>query len=180
MMPRGQGGKSDPRNGLPLCGPWSQNTIGGCHQLKTDGRIVIEPEWLEQEQIEFLAAVGWVRWNEAGQPEGLGWRHFGEWKDRVEMAEQNLGEAAQAGLGGLEEFAPDAEPILEGTDYTKVKFVGVQYDALDEKLALGDEVACMVRGRVVSVGDKVMNDGHVRHEVSVKVSSVVLDGEVEG
>lgn len=76
LWPRGQGGPSDVRNGLPLCGEFSRNTPGGCHPAKTNGTIVIEPAWLRPEQIEWLAEVGWVAWDEDGQPYGRGWRHF--------------------------------------------------------------------------------------------------------
>lgn len=76
MWPRGQGGPSDVRNGLPLCGEFSRNTPGGCHPMKTASTIVIEPDWLAQEQIDWLAEVGWVAWDEHGQPYGRGWKHF--------------------------------------------------------------------------------------------------------
>lgn len=76
MWPRGQGGPSDVRNGLPLCGEFSRNTPGGCHPKKTASTIVIEPEWLAPEQIEWLAEVGWVAWDDDGQPYGRGWKHF--------------------------------------------------------------------------------------------------------
>lgn len=76
LWPRGQGGPSDVRNGLPLCGEFSRNTPGGCHPAKTNGTIVIEPAWLRPEQIEWLAEVGWVAWDDDGQPYGRGWRHF--------------------------------------------------------------------------------------------------------
>ena len=87
------------------------------------------------------------------------------------MATQNLGEAAQAGLAGIDE---GAQETFEGMDYTKVKFNGVQHDTIESNLKIGDEVTCTVRGRVVGTGDKQMNDGHIRHEVVVKVSSVVM------
>lgn len=75
IWPRGQGGPSDPRNGLPLCGDFS-DTGENCHGRKTASTMVIRHEWLQQEQIDFLADAGWVRWDEDGQPHGRGWRHF--------------------------------------------------------------------------------------------------------
>lgn len=75
MMPRSQGGASDPRNGLPLCGPFSDTGMD-CHGRKTASTMLIRPEWLDQEQIDFLAEVDWVHWDEDGQPRGRGWRHF--------------------------------------------------------------------------------------------------------
>lgn len=68
IWPRSQGGPSDVRNGLSLC--------VAHHEAKTAGTLKIRPEWLTAEQIGFLAEVGWVRWNEAGEPEGRGYKHF--------------------------------------------------------------------------------------------------------
>lgn len=76
MWPRSQGGPSHVLNGLPLCGEFSRNTPGGCHPKKTAGTMVIQPEWLLPEQIEWLAEVGWVAWDDQGQPYGRGWKHF--------------------------------------------------------------------------------------------------------
>lgn len=72
MMPRSQQGASDPRNGLPLCGPFGN----GCHDAKTAGTLQIRREWLAAEQIEFLAAAGWVSWDDDGQTRGVGYKHF--------------------------------------------------------------------------------------------------------
>lgn len=68
IWPRGQGGKSDVRNGLPLC--------PGCHEKKTRGTLLIRPEWLTDDQIEYLAEVRWVRWEADGLPYGRGYKHF--------------------------------------------------------------------------------------------------------
>lgn len=68
MWPRGQGGRSDVRNGLPLCPTH--------HEQKTLGKLQIRPEWLTVEQIEYLAEVRWVAWDEQGQPYGRGYKHF--------------------------------------------------------------------------------------------------------
>lgn len=80
IWPRSQGGPSDPRNGLPLCGEFSKNTPGGCHPMKTASRIVIEPAWLAPDQIEWLADVGWVWWDADGEPMGRGRKHFASQK----------------------------------------------------------------------------------------------------
>lgn len=76
MMPRSQGGPSVVENGLVLCGEFSRVTPGGCHPAKTASRIVIRPEWLTPPQIAWLAQVGWVAWDDDGQPYGRGCRHF--------------------------------------------------------------------------------------------------------
>jgi hypothetical protein len=68
IKPRGQGGPSVVENGLVLC--------ASHHQAKTESRMVIRPEWLELDQLDWLKAVGWVWWDELGQPQGRGWKHF--------------------------------------------------------------------------------------------------------
>lgn len=90
-----------------------------------------------------------------------------------------LADTASAALAsvGDEDGASQAE--LEGMDYTKVRFVGVQFDSLETKPQIGDQMQFMVKGRVTGTGDEQMADGLVRHFAKVKVSSVVLD-ESEG
>jgi len=68
IMPRSQGGPSVVENGLPLC--------SAHHQAKTESRMKIDPAWLDQDQIAWLAEVAWVAWGDDGQPHGRGWRHF--------------------------------------------------------------------------------------------------------
>lgn len=86
----------------------------------------------------------------------------------------DLAEAATAGLSAVPDQDGADQQQLEGTDYAKVKFNGVQYDDIESGLKIGDEVACRVHGRVTGVGDKVMKDGHIRHEITVTVDSVQL------
>ena len=62
---------------------------------------------------------------------------------------------------------------FEGTDYTRVKFVGTRYDTLVQDLKIGQELEFKVRGRVVGVGDEEMKDGHVGHQVKLKVDGVI-------
>jgi hypothetical protein len=69
MKPRAQGGKNDVANGLPLCREH--------HEMKTDSKIKIEYEWLEDSHLRYLAEIGWVRWDDEGEPYGNGYRHFG-------------------------------------------------------------------------------------------------------
>lgn len=80
IKPRSQGGKSDVENGIPLCGAWSKTVPGGHHQMKTNGALKFDPDWLTPEQRTYLAKIGWVDWDEDGQPYGEGWRHFTERK----------------------------------------------------------------------------------------------------
>jgi 5-methylcytosine-specific restriction endonuclease McrA len=68
VWPRSQGGLSVVENGLPLCREH--------HRLKTIGRLRIWRRWLDADQLAWLAETGWVVWNDAGCPEGRGWRHF--------------------------------------------------------------------------------------------------------
>lgn len=68
IWPRSQGGPSVVENGLPLCRE--------CHDAKTASRLLIQWSWLEDAQIAWLASVGWVAWDQAGQPYGRGCRHF--------------------------------------------------------------------------------------------------------
>lgn len=76
VQERSQGGASDVENGLVLCGPWSRVTPAGCHVRKTEGRMLIEFDWLDPDQVEYLAAVGWVWWDADGVPNGPGCRGF--------------------------------------------------------------------------------------------------------
>lgn len=74
IWPRGQQGPSIVENGLALCGAWGSC---GAHALKTAGQLLIERAWLDPDQIEWLAEVGWVEWDdETGAVSGGGWRHF--------------------------------------------------------------------------------------------------------
>lgn len=68
IKPKGQGGRNDVENGLPLCEEH--------HRMKTDSQILIEWAWLDPDQIEYLATIGWVEWDADGQPFGRGMKHF--------------------------------------------------------------------------------------------------------
>jgi hypothetical protein len=76
-MPRGQGGPSVVANGGILCGPWSACSPyrGGCHAAHTNLELLWRLEWLDPDQIEWLAAVGYV-WVEDGELRGRGSRRF--------------------------------------------------------------------------------------------------------
>lgn len=72
VWPRSQGGPSVVENGLPLCGPFGN----GCHDQKTAGALQFQRSWFTERQVAWLAEVGWVAWDDDGQPRGRGWKHF--------------------------------------------------------------------------------------------------------
>jgi hypothetical protein len=69
VMPRSQGGPSVVENGTPLC--------MGCHADVDQYRARWSPAWLDPDQLVWLASVGWVDWDGAGEPFGRGCRRFG-------------------------------------------------------------------------------------------------------
>lgn len=71
VKPRSQGGKSVVENGTMLCVT--------CHDGKTNSTLKYKREWLDQDQIDWLAREGWVEWDKDGLPFGNGWKHFEEW-----------------------------------------------------------------------------------------------------
>lgn len=94
--------------------------------------------------------------------------------------DSDLGEVATAAQQTVTETDGAATPAqnrFQGMDYSKVTFVGVQYDTLAKDFEIGQDVQFLVTGRVKAIGDEAMNDGHIRHGVKVKVSSVVPAGE---
>lgn len=68
--------RADVENGLPLCGPFSRTTPGGCHPAKTAGTLRFEFGWFTATQITYLAKKGWVSWDPDGEPYGRGMKHF--------------------------------------------------------------------------------------------------------
>jgi len=72
IWPRSQGGPSVVENGLLLCGPFAP---GECHRRKTEKLLLVERSWLDQDQVDWLASVGWVEWID-GEPHGRGCRSF--------------------------------------------------------------------------------------------------------
>mgnify|MGYP002722322936 CR=1 FL=1 len=68
MKPRSQGGLSVVENGLILC---SEH-----HEQKTLSKLQIRKEWLDSDQVAWLAREGWVVWDESGDVSGRGMRHF--------------------------------------------------------------------------------------------------------
>jgi len=70
MIPRSQGGPSVVENGLPLC--------PACHQRKTEHahELLIQPEWLTDDQIRWLADNGYAWWDDEGEVYGTSRRIF--------------------------------------------------------------------------------------------------------
>ena len=84
----------------------------------------------------------------------------------------SLGEAAQS---ALHEFGDDGavqEP-LEGTDYLKVKFMGMSMDSLEEDIELGSMMTFTVEARCIGEGTDISKtDGHKKRFVKMDVQSV--------
>lgn len=87
-----------------------------------------------------------------------------------------LGDAAAAAIGTLGD--PSQEP-LDGTEFAKVKFVGMAFDSLRaedarDEVKIGDELTFIVRARCVGTGDEAnKRDGSIRHIVKMDVQSVI-------
>jgi hypothetical protein len=99
-----------------------------------------------------------------------------------DKAGPSLGETAQAGLHAVSNedgsIATDTSaPMFKGMDFTKVAFLGMNYNTLDKDYKIGDEVSFLVTGTVGAVGDEAMADGHIRHMVKVKVRGINPPGE---
>lgn len=91
--------------------------------------------------------------------------------DTVE--ETGLGDAAAAGLDHIDGEAAEGQGEFEETQATKVKFVGMAYDAFEESIQIGDEMVFIVKARCVGVGDEAMKTGGRRHLVKMDVQSVL-------
>ena len=89
------------------------------------------------------------------------------------MAEdEDLAQATAAGAADAAGGDGASAAMLEGMDYGKIKFVGVQYDTLEDLPSIGEEVTFLVKGKVVGRGEEAMADGHIRNQAKVKVESV--------
>lgn len=87
----------------------------------------------------------------------------------------DLADVARAGLDDVPETEGGATPAqgaFEGMDYTKIRFVGVNYDTIEMSPKIGDRLDFLVGGKVVEVGDKALKDGHIQHIVKVDVDHV--------
>lgn len=86
----------------------------------------------------------------------------------------SLAEAATSALSDVADQDGAATDVLDGMDYTKVKFLGMSYDSLETTPDIGTEMEFVVRGRVKGWGEDERKDGHRVKFVKVDVSSVVL------
>lgn len=89
---------------------------------------------------------------------------------------QDLADIATAG-NQVSDIGGAQQDPFENTDYSKLKFLGVQQDMLETELKIGDEVTAIVKGRIVGDAHDRMKDGHIRHTLKVDVSSVQLQDE---
>lgn len=199
MKPRSQGGKNHVENLLFLCGAWGD--CAG-HDRKTAGVLKIDRAWLTDEQVQYLDDVGWVRFYPDGAIMGGGWRHFTDSnqpggadmatrKTAAEKAAEEAGDdpvedeapyvdddgadvvsLADAAKGAMSSEPEPTQEHLDGTNYAKVKFVGMAWESA-EIPGLKDEVEFTVRGTVVGHGQQVMADGDIREIATVKVTEVV-------
>jgi len=85
----------------------------------------------------------------------------------------SLADAADSAMSEIGSEDGAAQQMLDGTAYTKVKFVGMSFDSLEHDQKIGDEVIFVVRGRVKGIADEEDAKGNVQHVAKVKVSSVV-------
>jgi hypothetical protein len=77
-------------NGLPLCDPFAVGSpfAGGCHQAKTDGKLKITPDMLDPDQVDWLEANGFARWDpETGEVSGLHMKIFADDRRRSDASE---------------------------------------------------------------------------------------------
>lgn len=68
IVPKSQGGPYVVENGAVLCHRH--------HEMKTNSELKYRREWLQPDQVAWLAECGWVAWDADGQPYGRGWKHF--------------------------------------------------------------------------------------------------------
>jgi hypothetical protein len=76
LIPRAQGGPSVVENGLPLCRVH--------HSLKTAHDLLVDPAWLDPDQIQWLADQGHAEWLLDGVVVGRHRRLFTDGPDRRE------------------------------------------------------------------------------------------------
>ena len=79
---------------------------------------------------------------------------------------------ADAAKGAMSSEPEPTQEHLDGTNYAKVKFVGMAWESA-EIPGLKDDVEFAVKGTVVGHGEQVMADGTIREVATVKVTEVV-------
>lgn len=109
------------------------------------------------------------------QESETGTEHYDQQEQEQGQDVTTLGEAAASAFGENLEGIGGAQETLEGTDYLKVRFVGMSMDSLDDEISLGDELTFIVRARCVGEGtDLAKTDGHKRKFVKMDVQSVTI------
>lgn len=73
MIPRTPATRWEPCNGLPLCDDFGK---GRCHPRKTAHQLAIQRDWLDPDQIEWLAQQGHAEWQPDGTVTGRHCRLF--------------------------------------------------------------------------------------------------------
>jgi hypothetical protein len=92
-----------------------------------------------------------------------------ELDEEIRLRDGQLGDAARAAIGHTGE--PTQDP-LEGTEFLKVKFVGMAIDSLEEQIPLGEERTFIVKARCNGQSVELMENGTERRTARMKVSSV--------
>jgi hypothetical protein len=85
----------------------------------------------------------------------------------------SLADAAASATSDVPEFdqhGPAQEAMID--EGVMFRFVDVKYSQLEANLAMGEEVAFIIKGRVVGKGSDLMKDGHERAYLKVGVQSV--------
>lgn len=85
-----------------------------------------------------------------------------------------LGDAALAAIGsGTQLDGAAVQDPLDGTDFSKVKLLGMGYDSLETDFKLGEERTFVVRGKCTANGIELIGqDQHERRVVKFKVESI--------
>lgn len=95
-------------------------------------------------------------------------------KDKNDGNVVPLGDAATEALADVVEHG-GTQDVLEDTDYTKVKFVGMSFDSLERNIKIGDEKEFIVRARCIGTAEEASKrDGSIRNVVKMDVQSVLL------
>lgn len=89
----------------------------------------------------------------------------------------SLGDAAQSAMAEFGDDGATQEP-LDGTDYLKVKFMGMSMDSLEDEIELGTMMTFVVEARCIGTGtDLSKQDGHQKRYAKMDVQSVKVREE---
>lgn len=100
----------------------------------------------------------------------------GVFSDTEDQAPVALGDAAQALMGSMVDGDTAVQESLDGTDYTKAKFVGMSFNSLDRDIKIGDELTFLVHARCVGTSEEARKGDAtlIQHLVKMDVQSVVI------